>query len=261
MIKFFRHIRQNMIKENRFSKYLLYAVGEILLVVIGILIALQINNWNELRKERMQETKFLSGLKADLQVDLESLDEMKTLRTTKVVCSNMLLHPQQMVTRQQLRRVDSLIWSVLGWVRFVPRTNTFDELINSGNLNIISNDSIKSMLLNLKEDHQTDEIYTEHMRREFDNYLYDRHSALREGGRFIDAERTFAADSLVRREVSDEELVVLAKETALFLNDKQVRNGLRLASSNNHGLLGLYKRMEIKMHRLIAMIDDELEQS
>lgn len=50
MIKFFRHIRQPLLSENKFSKYLLYAIGEIVLVVIGIPIALQINNWNEQRK-------------------------------------------------------------------------------------------------------------------------------------------------------------------------------------------------------------------
>ena len=50
MIKFFRKIRQRLLTENKFSKYLLYAIGEIILVVIGILIALQINNWNEGRK-------------------------------------------------------------------------------------------------------------------------------------------------------------------------------------------------------------------
>mgnify|MGYP001591841413 CR=1 FL=1 len=50
MIKFFRRIRQGLLSENKFSKYLLYAIGEIILVVIGILIALQINNWNEKRK-------------------------------------------------------------------------------------------------------------------------------------------------------------------------------------------------------------------
>jgi len=50
MIKFFRKIRRQLLTENRFSKYLLYAIGEIVLVVIGILIALQINIWNENRK-------------------------------------------------------------------------------------------------------------------------------------------------------------------------------------------------------------------
>ena len=62
MIKFFRHIRQRLIRENRFSKYALYAIGEIVLVVIGILIALQINNANENRKTRNQKVKYLKHL-------------------------------------------------------------------------------------------------------------------------------------------------------------------------------------------------------
>ena len=55
-----------MLTENKFSKYLLYAIGKIILVVIGILIALQINNWNDLNKKRMQEVKILSEVKNDL---------------------------------------------------------------------------------------------------------------------------------------------------------------------------------------------------
>jgi len=66
MIKFFRHIRQPLVIENRFSKYLLYAIGEIILVVIGILIALQINNNNEANKERIKEPHYLKNIKTDL---------------------------------------------------------------------------------------------------------------------------------------------------------------------------------------------------
>ncbi|SKB88672.1 DUF6090 family protein, partial [Maribacter arcticus] len=55
MIKFFRKIRQQLLTENKFSKYLLYAIGEIVLVMVGILLALQVNNWNELRKKEEAE--------------------------------------------------------------------------------------------------------------------------------------------------------------------------------------------------------------
>lgn len=72
MIKLFRHIRERMIKENRFSKYFLYATGEIVLVVIGILIALSINNWNNERKQTTHEQKILKELLLNLQMD--SLD-------------------------------------------------------------------------------------------------------------------------------------------------------------------------------------------
>ena len=59
MIKFFRKIRQKLLTENKFSKYLIYAIGEIILVVIGILIALQINNWNEEKQNQNLETHFI----------------------------------------------------------------------------------------------------------------------------------------------------------------------------------------------------------
>ena len=62
MIKFFRKIRQNLLMENNTGKYFKYAIGEIILVVIGILIALQINNWNENNQDRKQEKKILSQL-------------------------------------------------------------------------------------------------------------------------------------------------------------------------------------------------------
>ncbi|RMB56326.1 hypothetical protein EAX61_14670 [Dokdonia sinensis] len=67
MIKFFRKIRRKLLRENRLSKYLLYAIGEIILVVIGILIALQLNNWNENRKENIRENQLIDVLITDLK--------------------------------------------------------------------------------------------------------------------------------------------------------------------------------------------------
>jgi len=66
MIKFFRNIRQKLLNEGKTTNYLKYAIGEIVLVVIGILIALQINNWNEKRKEHLTERLLLTSLKEDL---------------------------------------------------------------------------------------------------------------------------------------------------------------------------------------------------
>lgn len=70
MIIFFRRIRQRLLSENKFSKYLIYAVGEIVLVVIGILLALQINNWNEGRKTKIQEREVLLHMKRNLEADI-----------------------------------------------------------------------------------------------------------------------------------------------------------------------------------------------
>ena len=74
MIKFFRKIRFGMISKNKISNYIIYAFGEIFLVVIGILIALQINNWNEERKDRIQEQKILALLREEFISNLNQIE-------------------------------------------------------------------------------------------------------------------------------------------------------------------------------------------
>ena len=65
MIHFFRRIRQGLLSQNRFSKYMFYAIGEIALVMIGILLALQVNNWNEEKKRSVRERIYLNSLLGD----------------------------------------------------------------------------------------------------------------------------------------------------------------------------------------------------
>jgi len=74
MIKFFRKIRQYSVSEGKTGKYFKYAIGEIILVVIGILIALQINNWNELRKQKLVEIDILEGIRNDILKDTIDLN-------------------------------------------------------------------------------------------------------------------------------------------------------------------------------------------
>ena len=68
MIKFFRKIRYNLMSDNKTGKYFKYAIGEIILVVLGILIALQINDWNETRKARLKEIEILTDFKKGLGI-------------------------------------------------------------------------------------------------------------------------------------------------------------------------------------------------
>jgi len=81
MIKFFRKIRQNLLMENKTGKYFKYAIGEIILVVIGILIALQINNWNELRKEKETVKSSLEAMKSNINDNITDLKKQKDYNT------------------------------------------------------------------------------------------------------------------------------------------------------------------------------------
>lgn len=85
MLSFFRAIRMKLVENNKFKKYSLYAIGEIILVVIGILIALQINNWNEARKENALVVSYLQGIQKDLMKDIVLIDEV--LREQKISIS------------------------------------------------------------------------------------------------------------------------------------------------------------------------------
>ena len=81
MIKFFRNIRKSLLMENKTSKYFKYAIGEIFLVVIGILIALQINNWNKRNVEHSEELNYLKNLQRDLHDQIQSIDDQITYET------------------------------------------------------------------------------------------------------------------------------------------------------------------------------------
>jgi len=90
MIKFFRKIRRALIESGSMRKYLLYAIGEILLVMIGILLALQVNNWNEWRKDRITEKEILIDLKLNLESNLTFLRERisyfnRGLNSTRII--------------------------------------------------------------------------------------------------------------------------------------------------------------------------------
>jgi len=91
MIKFFRKIRYNYMSSGKSSKYIKYAIGEIFLVVIGILIALQINTWNENRKARIQENNFLIDIQNDLDKDAVKLDYINKFLAKRIEILDTLL--------------------------------------------------------------------------------------------------------------------------------------------------------------------------
>lgn len=86
MIKFFRKIRYNLMEQSKTGKYFKYAIGEIILVVIGILIALSINNWNEGRKEVIKERQLLNNLQGEFKDNLQDLDSI-AIEVNKVISS------------------------------------------------------------------------------------------------------------------------------------------------------------------------------
>ena len=93
MIKFFKKIRKKLLSKNKLSSYLIYATGEIVLVVMGILIALQINNWNEYKKKEQFELSLLKEMKKNLKADLKDIDINikyieRSIKSTKIILTS-----------------------------------------------------------------------------------------------------------------------------------------------------------------------------
>ncbi len=148
MFKFFRKIRQKLLSENKFSKYLLYAIGEIVLVVIGILIALQINTWNENRKARKEEQILLLSLQNEMDYNINELSRARKVNNTNIkgtgrLIAHMSPNPNQDLTEEELALL--LAGSLQEKTEFEPRLS----VINSGQLTIISNESLKNALLSI----------------------------------------------------------------------------------------------------------------
>lgn len=258
MIKFFRRIRFDLMEKNKTRKYLKYAIGEIGLVVIGILIALQINTWNELRKERQSEIKYFQSLKLDLATDLVNLDFIMEDRQKKASSAVQLLSLEPPKSVAQLKVFDSLLGNVFGWTSFTPRTNTLDELISSGSLNKIKNDSVKLYLLSNREKNEKITLYRAHMRREYEQYLYDPSTSILVYGAFIDFEKSYAQRKNIRTELTDEQQLEYIIGVDIFLKDKVIRNGLRLAVWNNMGLYQTSSLLKADVEKLINFIDEDI---
>ncbi len=147
MIKFFRKIRQQLLSENKFSKYLLYAIGEIVLVVIGIMIALQINNWNNDLANQKNEKEIVKNLNLEFEQNKIMLQESKMhhealLAAAKKVMS-LIGEPEATL---EAYNIDSLLSQSLDYIIYKPSQAVYSDLISSGKLNLISSDSLRILL-------------------------------------------------------------------------------------------------------------------
>ena len=147
MIKFFRKIRQRLLSENKFSKYLIYAIGEIVLVVIGILIALSINNANDFENQRQKEITLLNEMSRNLQIDLKDLNYNIKGCAERIKANEIILKALQ----ERLPMNDSLkpyYGNILGNFQLSNNTAAWENLKSVG-MDLVSNDSLRNAISNL----------------------------------------------------------------------------------------------------------------
>lgn len=160
MLRFFRTIRKKLIDEDNVRRYLLYAIGEILLVVIGILIALQINNWNQHQIERSEEIRLLESIRVDIQQDTEQLSdiiEQATLRQAQADSIVSLLFQKENPHVDDFVRLNR---SSIGFENhFQVNSGTFDESQSAGSVKFIQDDNLRQQIFSYYRD--TKRAYTD----------------------------------------------------------------------------------------------------
>ena len=145
-----------MIKENRTSKYLLYAIGEIILVMIGILLALQVNNWNQERTENKVAKNYLERIHRDVVLDTINFHKkLKSNSELRIDIKNVLTDLNNKVDSfEEVTHICNVFGQVLDQI-FTPNDNTYKSMVSTGNQNLITNIALLESIANLYSDYET----------------------------------------------------------------------------------------------------------
>ena len=176
MIKFFRKIRQKLLKETRFRSYLIYALGEILLIVLGILIALQVSNWNERNKKTKSEVVYLKEIRKSLLIDLENEiipcieNHKNSLKADSILRINFYESTNQ-ISQDSIFALFSTIFD--NW-DLILNTVAYDNIKSIG-IDLISNDTLRIIISNL---YGYDFKVLAHLQSESDKYFNEQFSPI-----------------------------------------------------------------------------------
>jgi hypothetical protein len=241
MIKLFRHIGQRMIKENRVSKYLLYAVGEIILVVIGILIALQINNWNESRKLENKVESIYAIVKSDLQFDMENIDYVLEAMLPEDTILGMILEGR--MTRELYENCDNCEFVVGGFPDITLRSRGLTLLEENSTIFDAQQDSLFIQISEFYSYYFTEiEVDMEEIEMDYsDNFA------------FWKSNKTWFADTI--QSIKNDDFVEYALTDPDYIN--RVASWRRLYFQNYLGHLKEYKESALI---LIADLDKQTNQ-
>ena len=251
MLKFFRKIRQNLLLEGKTGKYFKYAIGEILLVVIGILIALSINNWNENRKTASEEQLLLKDLQIDLQSNLEQLRGKQRYLTllqskTKILADDFL---NKKLNQQMILKADTLVGLLQSRATFDPNEGIINELISSGKLRSFKNKKLRNYLSawssNMRDIKETEgqlQIISHKLR----DYLNTNYS-------FADV---YGGSRLLKYPEGRTNFPTSKKD---IFNDIAFENYISRLSRARSVLLNRLKEFEVSLAEVLQVLEEEIE--
>ncbi len=245
MARIFNTIRQRLLKENRLTRYLIYAVGEIVLVVIGILIALQLNTNKDLRKARATELNYLRNIKADLLANKDKASEFIAVRADCISATQRVIAKIDGEPIEDWRAFNEDCISIYAWQRYYPVNFTFKELMNSGGLAQLTNDSVKTALLKLEQLFEKVKAEEDHFRFDSEEIIYKPLYELKDMGPMIDLH--------MKKEVE-----LRLEDYDRYFADVRVKNGFLMAFLEFSTMNGQLNQVLKLSEELIGMIDREV---
>ena len=254
MILVLRKMRHALLADNRLGKYLLYAFGEIVLVIIGILVALYINDLSDARKERVRELAYLQNIRTDLGLNIAEMDRYLASRAGKIASAQRILEHfnGKPVTDSAAFNADGV--EIYSWKKFYLVNNTFQELVNSGQLAKIGNPRIKNQLLDIEA------LYTQ-MKSEEDHFRYDTEKLIYEPiYSFMDLQPLVASyEYRVTGGASGLDAILRPEAFDAYFKSVMLKNGFTMTILEFQTMNAQMQELKAKCQDLVAIIDEDIK--
>ena len=267
MIKFFRKIRQNLLSEGKTGKYFKYAIGEIILVVLGILIALQLNTWNQNRLDRIQEQQILVQLLNEYENNLIQLNQKIFIRNETVSSSLKLLNYKN---DQNLNVVADSFNLHLGRMilrpTFDPELGVTTELTSSGKLYLITNDSLRNNITSfpsfLSELHEEEMVTFNLTEERFNPFIMEHYQFGKIIGEMINDEYIKKQVTFVLSEGNNSIIDLFSQpDFKPLLNHSEFEDYIALMISNTLYTNEQSEGVKVKINSIISLIKEELRKN
>ncbi len=249
MINFFRKIRQKLLTDGKAGKYLKYALGEIILVVIGILIALQINNWNEQNKIEKSIQGHVEILAQNLQEDQAQLEELKQHMTDDIRCADSVMMQIKTLIPVNNNAKKYLITLVQEF-QFSPNTNAIETITQSNEvplLNIQLRTAILDYYALIEKTKEREHISNTHIQTKYETYINTEYADI------------FQKDNdwqFVKSYYKNDPRPVYPLDEAKFLKDKTLESLLVSRYYQSVALQKFYSELIESSSAIIALLDE-----
>lgn len=243
MIGFFRRLRKLFLADGKFRQYLAYALGEILLVVLGILIAIQINSWYSDKADRKQERIYLEQYKNDLETNLVELDRVISKQERTIESADLLYDVYK--GRKEVQPYLSLQYNIIDMANYticMSEEGTINDILGSGNLSLIQNDSLRKSIVGWS--HRFAHV------REWEQLGKGNASEIRD----LLTQKTRLYEDVYGKAFMD------SLEIQAMINDRYFLNLAAGKANGSDMLVRFYQDIQEDLRKLLAFLKQELDQ-